>query len=144
MTRLHHVVTVPRPIGEVFAFVADFSNLPEWDPGITRSSLVGPGPVGTGSEFEVVSVFAGREVVMRYEVVTFDVPHRVVLEGHGSTIRAVDDIEFQEVGGGTEIDYTADFALRGPLRFVQPVFRPAFTRVGRRAMAGLEARLGPA
>ncbi|MFO7547752.1 MAG: SRPBCC family protein [Acidimicrobiia bacterium] len=142
MTRLHHVITVPRPIGEVFAFVADFSNLPEWDPGISRSSMVGPGPVGTGSEFEVVSSFAGREVVMRYEVVTFDVPHRVVLEGSGSTIRAVDDIEFVEVAGGTEIDYTADLTLRGPLRFVQPLFRPAFTRVGRKAIAGLQTRFG--
>lgn len=142
MTRLHHVVAVATPLEESFALVADYSHLAEWDPGIARSARIDTGSLGIGSAFEVVAALFGREVPIRYEIVAFEAPHRVVLDGRGRALKATDDIEFRAVGAGTEIDFTADLGLTGPLRLVQPLFRPAFTRLGRRAMDGLRSRLG--
>ena len=34
MIRLHETIEVPRPIGEVFAYTADFGNIAQWDPGV--------------------------------------------------------------------------------------------------------------
>lgn len=142
MTRLHHVVTVAQPLDEAFAFIADLSHLPEWDPGIVRAERLDSGSLGTGSEFEVAAGFFGREVGLRYEIVTFDAPSRVVYEGRGSMVKAVDDIELRAVDGGTEVDYTADLTLTGPLRLAQPLFSPIARRLGARAMEGLQERLG--
>lgn len=142
MTRLHHVVAVAAPLEQAFAVVADYSHLAEWDPGIARSGRIDTGPLGIGSAFEVAAALGGREVQMRYEIVTFDPPHRVVLDGRGRAIKAVDDIELRSVGTGTEIDVTADLWLTGPLRLGQPLFAPIARRFGARAMTGLREHLG--
>lgn len=142
MTRLHHVVAVAAPLEQAFAVVADYSHLAEWDPGIARSGRIDAGPLGIGSAFEVAAALAGREVDMRYEIVTFDPPHRVVLAGRGRAIKVVDDFELRSVGAGTEIDVTADLWLTGPLRLAQPLFAPIARRFGARAMTGLREHLG--
>ena len=56
---------VRRPIDEVFAYLADFSNTEEWDPGVISAKKRGEGPVAVGTEFKVVSRFLGQELPRR-------------------------------------------------------------------------------
>jgi carbon monoxide dehydrogenase subunit G len=78
---------------------------------------------------------------MTYEVETWDPPNRVVLRGEGSTVRAVDDIRFEQVPGGTRIQYSADLRLKGPLRLLEPLLRKRFDETGQAAMAGMRRAL---
>ena len=57
---------------------------------------------------------------MTYRIVTLEPGQRVVLEGRGSNVSAVDDIRFQRTETGTRIDYTADIELTGLLRLASP------------------------
>lgn len=132
---------IPRPPEEVFDYVADFSNLASWDPGIAESRQIDDGPIGEGSEFEVVADFNGRQIPMRYRITAFERPHRVVLEGEGETIRAVDDIRFQPEGQGTAVDYTADLTLTGLMGLIQPLLGSVLRRIGRKAIEGMESTL---
>jgi hypothetical protein len=45
---------VERAQDEVFVYTADFSNIEDWDPGVVSSRRLGQGPVGVGSQFELV------------------------------------------------------------------------------------------
>ena len=47
MLSARHHVTIARPIGEVFAFVADGLNGPKWRPGIVDIALVEAGAPAT-------------------------------------------------------------------------------------------------
>jgi uncharacterized protein YndB with AHSA1/START domain len=137
MISIQETVTTPRPRPEVFAYVADFTKVAEWDPGIASARRVA-GDGGVGTRYEVEATFAGRVVPMTYEVAEYSSPTRIVLRGSASTLDAVDDIRFEETdGGGTRVVYRADFALRGPLRFLALPMRPLFTRLGRKAVGGL-------
>ncbi len=42
-------ITIARPPAEVFAFVADMTNAPSWQPGLHAVRRTPPGPVGVGS-----------------------------------------------------------------------------------------------
>ncbi len=126
MTRVQFDITVPRPVDEVYDYVADFRNLPEWDPGIVSSEQT------SGSGIEVGST---------YRVTSADRPARVVVEGDGSSVHAVDEIRFEEADGGTRIHYTADFTLKGLLGPVAPFLKPAFERLAAKSRDGLSTRL---
>ncbi|HEX6231082.1 MAG TPA: SRPBCC family protein [Actinomycetota bacterium] len=142
MTKLREELEVDRPIDEVFAFVGDFANAEDWDPGVEESELLTDGPVDVGTRYRVVAVFNGRRLPIGYRVTEWDPPRRVVLEGVGSTFRGVDEIAFDPTpSGGTRITYQADLRLRGPLRLFEPLMRKRFEQTGREAMVGMRRAL---
>ncbi len=122
---------------EAFAFVADFTNVVDWDPGITESSKVGDAPVGVGTEFAVVSKFAGRSLPLTYVVEEWVAPHRAVLATSTSRFDGRDTISFRAVDGGTEIDYVAEFTFKGVMRLVAPFMKRTFDQIGKKAMDGV-------
>lgn len=141
MITIQEAVITPRPRSEVFAYVADFTKVAEWDPGI-RSSVRLAGDGGVGTRYEVGATFAGRVVPMTYDVIEHAEPSRIVLRGLAATVEAVDTIDFADLpGGGTRVAYRADFTLKGGLRYVAFLMKPLFGRLGRKAIGGLEAAL---
>lgn len=135
--KLHETRHIDRPLHEVFAFTADFSNAEKWDPGVASSKPMEAGAPGVGSRYEVMVLFGSREIPMTYEITDLEKNSRVVLEGRGATITAVDDIRFEEKDGGTLVDYTADLKFTNWMRFITPLFASALSRVGEKALDGL-------
>ncbi len=141
MTRVQFDITVPRPVEEVYDYVADFRNLPDWDPGIVSSEQTSGSGIEVGSTYRVVSSFGGREVELTYRVTAAERPSRVVIEGDASSVHAVDEIRFEQADGGTRVRYTADFTLKGLLGPVAPFLKPAFERLAAKSRDGLSARM---
>ncbi len=141
MTVLRERIDTALPLELAFAFVADFVNAERWDPGVATSVRTNPGPVGVGARYRLGVRMGGRIVPMDYEVTSFDAPRRVVLEGHGRGVDAIDEIRFSATDGGTRIDYMADIRLVGLLRLVAPFAGGALARIGRDARLGMERAL---
>ena len=137
MIRIQEQRTIPMTQEEAFAFVADFTHVVEWDPGITESAKVGDEPVGVGTEFAVVSNFAGRSLPLTYVVEAWDAPNRAILATSTSRFDGRDTITFRSVDGGTEIDYVAEFSFKGLMRLAEPFLKGTFNRLGQKAMDGV-------
>jgi carbon monoxide dehydrogenase subunit G len=135
--RLHEKRQIDRPLEEVFAFTADFANAEKWDPGVSSARRVGETPPGVGARYDLMVKFGSRQAPMTYEITEWEENRRVVLEGRGETLRAVDDIRFEQTEGGTLVDYTADLTFTNWMRFVAPLLSPTLRRVGERALDGL-------
>ena len=143
MKQLHEVITVPRERAEAFRFTANFGLIDQWDPGVTESEKLTAGPVREGSRFRVVVKAGLGTTEMQYVIKHFEPSRRVVLEGEGDGIHALDDIRFSDVEGGTQIDYTADITLGGAAGKVEFLLGPVLDRVGKKALAGLRKALTP-
>lgn len=141
MIRLRETIEVPRPIDEVFAYASNFGNTEQWDPGVVASRKVGRGAVGVGTEFALRVRFGPRSVPMTYVVREYVSPKRVVLEGKGDSIHALDDIRFASAPGGTRIDYTAEISMLGAFSLAERWLAGALDRVGKDAVRGLRAAL---
>jgi uncharacterized protein YndB with AHSA1/START domain len=137
MITITETVTTAKPRSEVFAYLADFTSVSEWDPGITAADRTS-GDGGVGSIYEVVATFSGREIPMNYEVLEVAPPERVVLRGSASSVEALDTIECFDHDGGTRVVYSADFRLKGMMRLAEPFLRGTFRRLGRAAIGGLD------
>ncbi|MGZ8476078.1 MAG: SRPBCC family protein [Candidatus Limnocylindria bacterium] len=141
MTTLRERITTPLAIGDAFAYVADFANSQEWDPGVATAERIEGSPLGLGARYRLGIRRANRVTPMEYEISVFEPPHRVVLVGSGSGVSAVDDIRFVESGGETAIDYTADIRLRGLLRLAQPFMGGTFEKIATQAAEGMKRTL---
>lgn len=143
MVQLQEVRQVGVPIDQAFAYTADFSNIGLWDPGVAASQKIGDSALGVGTQFDLQVRFGSRETPMTYTITEFEPNDRVVLEGKGNQLVAIDTISFRAIPGGTEINYTADLAFRGFMRLLAPFLTRTMDKIGRKALDGLTARLGP-
>ena len=141
MTRLSETIDTTLPIEAAFAYLADFANSQEWDPGVATAERIGIEPVGVGSKYQLGVRVGNRVRPMEYTVSTFDPPRRVVLVGSGSGVSAVDTIEFARTTTGTRVDYTADINLLGVMRLVQPFIGGTFAKIARDAAGGIRHQL---
>jgi hypothetical protein len=51
MAAFQNTVTIARPADEVFAFLADFGNIPAWNYAIARTVQTSPGPARVGATY---------------------------------------------------------------------------------------------
>jgi len=136
-------VTVERPVAEVFAYLSDFTNTEEWDPGTVRTTRVS-GEGGVGTTYHNVSRFLGRRTELTYVVTDINAPFLLRLRGENKTVVAHDTMTLRETPtGGTEITYHAEFAFQGLARLVAPLAAPALSRLGDHAERGLRSALSP-
>lgn len=128
MITINRTVTTMSAADRVHEYLADFTNAVEWDSGTEACDRIsGDGSVGT--EYRNVSKFAGRSVELTYTLTELT-PTRIVLVGRNSTTTSTDTIDVSPRGSGSSIDYRAEFTFSGPARFLQPVLKPLFGRLG--------------
>jgi NAD(P)-dependent dehydrogenase (short-subunit alcohol dehydrogenase family)/carbon monoxide dehydrogenase subunit G len=142
MIRLQEQIEVNRTIEDCFRYISDFSTIEQWDPGVYRAEKITPGPSKVGSQFDLILNSAGRRIPMRYELKALDPLERVVLEGQGSGVHALDEILFEKLSATrTRIRYQADLSFSGPLGKADSLLRPWLKRVGIAAVSGLKRAL---
>lgn len=143
MITLNEIRTIHRPLAEVFAYVAEFSTVAEWDPGVAASHRLTDGELSVGTRFAVTATFRNRTIPLEYEMIRLVENQLVVLEVTSRRFDAVDTIKFSELDGNrTEVDYTAEFKLKGAMRVLEPFLSGTFDELGRAALDGLVERLG--
>jgi carbon monoxide dehydrogenase subunit G len=142
MARIVEHFSVPVPPATAFGYVADFTNTRDWDPQIDEARRVDDGPLRAGSSFEVALRLGSRTIPLVYTVTTYEPDAHVVLETEGSWYRGRDDVRIRPAADGSELQWDATFALRGPLRLLDPLLDLGFRRTARKAVAGLRAALG--
>ena len=113
--------TVPRPVGAVFAYLADFTHTEEWDPGTVSTTRTG-GDGGLGTTYANTSQFLGRQVELTYENTSFEPERELKFRGTNASSTATDWLRLRAVSdNATEIHYRADFEFHGVLRLLAPL-----------------------
>ncbi|MEM6954919.1 MAG: SRPBCC family protein [Myxococcota bacterium] len=126
----------------LFAFLADFRTLPEWDPGIVRASLRSGTATEVGATYDITSRFLGRDLPLVYRTRVYDADARFAeIAGVGDGVYATDRISIAAKEGGCRLIWQADFQLRGPIKYVDALTKPIFVQLGKKAMAGLQRRV---
>lgn len=77
MIKVETAVQIDRPSEEVFAYISNFENNPEWQSGQLEAKFTSEGPLRVGSTYDQVAKFLGRRIVSTFEVLEFE-PDRMV------------------------------------------------------------------
>jgi carbon monoxide dehydrogenase subunit G len=129
MVNIQRTFTVEAPVDKVRAYLRDFANAEQWDPGTKKCTQVGSGPVVLGTEWDNTSKIAGIKTHLRYKL-TRDDADRVTLEGVNKTAISVDDISIHPQGPAkTSVSYHAHVEFKGVAKLSDPVFTLVFKRL---------------
>jgi carbon monoxide dehydrogenase subunit G len=142
--RYRREIEVGTPAAATFAYLSDFANAAEWDPGIAEARRLTPAPTVVGSRFEVVALYRGKRQRFEYVVTELEDASRIALHGEGDKALSDDVITVAAVDAGTRVSYEADIRLKGAYRVAEPFLRSTFRRMGDDALDGLAARLAQA
>ena len=136
-------VTSPWSPDRIYAYLADFRTVAEWDPSITESVQIGDGEaIKVGSQYRVITKTSVSEVVLEYTTTELDRPTKIALRGENSSMVSVDTITIARgASGGSNVTYDAEIELKGMRRLADPVLELGFKRIGDKARNGLERKL---
>lgn len=116
VTRTFSTTAAPEA---AYAYLADFRNAEEWDPGTQSCERTG-GDGGVGTTYRNVSSFLGREVELTYTTAELAPPARVHLRGTNESFEGHDIFEIRSSGRGAEVTYRADMSFSGLARLASP------------------------
>ena len=135
---LDESIEVPRALQETFAYVADFSRIEQWDPGVRSATTLSAGPPGVGSEYRVDRK-AGFS--LHYTVIEFRPLAQMLMQVESRFFSAREEILFEATPDGTRIRYIARFSFPASLAALSRRFPGVMQGVGKSAMQGLRRAL---
>src|SRR6266542_291072 len=117
METFENTVRIGRPVEEVFAFLANFENVPRWNYAIEETKKVSPGPVGAGTTyrqtrsiprrsedtFEVTVFEPARRLAIQGQIGPFRTRATYVLEPTGDATRLVNQVDIEPSSGALRL-----------------------------------------
>jgi uncharacterized protein YndB with AHSA1/START domain len=97
-----NTVTIRRQAEDVFAFLADFENVPRWNHAIESTTKTTPGPVEVGSTYRQIRSEPKRSEE-GFEVTVFEPTRRLAIAGEIGPFRARADYLLEPIEGATRL-----------------------------------------
>lgn len=101
MPEASKAVTINKPVAEVFAYLADPANDPEWNDSIRALEVTGPLAVGTVVKQTVSGSFGDQET--DYKFTAYEPNSRFAIETIVGQVQPKGEYTFTAVDAGTEV-----------------------------------------
>ena len=114
MVRIERSVRFKTPINEVFAYIADFRTLEEYNPSLDQVRYLDEGPPGQGSRFELTLSMLGVKFRTLLTVTRFK-ENELIATRLDAFVPANESRVFRAEGDDTLLLFTIEFATGWPL-----------------------------
>jgi hypothetical protein len=106
-------VEIARSLAEVFAFVDNFANAPQWNDLCVELSQVSPGPRAPGTTLRYVHNTGGFRQEMEGVITHYEPNRQLGMRYRDELFDVVVDFRFAAAGATTRVDHTLAVAPRG-------------------------------
>lgn len=121
--RVEGEIVIERPPEEVFDFVGDECNEPQYNPRMTRADKISSGPIGVGTRFRSVMTGVGGATEMTIEFTGYDRPSRITEKVQLSNMDINGALFFEPVPEGTRMKWIWDLEPHGINKLMGPLVR---------------------
>jgi len=108
MRRVSGTGFVPASPAEVYAFLAEPTNLPHWQEGVVSSERTSPPPTVAGSTGRVVIEMMGQRVVADTTIREAVPGRRLVIATSANGMSVVGSLDLAPAEGGTQLTFTSE------------------------------------
>ena len=137
---LSGMITLARPIGEVFASWSTLESAPRYAANILERTSLTDGPIALGSRYRAVDRWGPRTFSYTIEVTSLRPPTRMAVLCSDPLAGGWDAI-LEEVGDATELRFEATLDPAGLPGLIRPLLRPWAARQVERYLAEFKAHV---
>jgi len=120
MIRFTETIEIAKPLDNVFSFVSNLENTPQWNDDVVKTKKMSPGPIQEGTVFRQYRdgpAGAGEAVA----ITSHEPPEQLKLRARLADSPAQVIYEFDEVDGGTRVTSGVELEPKGVMRLIAPV-----------------------
>jgi ligand-binding SRPBCC domain-containing protein len=136
MVKAEHTIVVERPLGEVFAYVTDVSNLPAWQSGVVEAEA--EAPLGRGATFREVRTFLGKRMESTIEVTEYERDRLFTIAVRSGPVPFEVRHTFEHANGGTRLTVSGSGQPGRFFKLAEPIVRRAAARMFESDFANLK------
>jgi uncharacterized membrane protein len=130
MIKVRVTSVVNRPLEVVFAYLSDFTNLPEYEPWVEKVEPTSAGPIGVGSTWIHVRRQGRRRLEAPIELVEWEPNRRLAIRSGAGAFSVFATQDFEKAGDATRVRETLEMQVSGLLRVMEPLMRGQVRRQG--------------
>jgi carbon monoxide dehydrogenase subunit G len=121
MRRVQGTVFIAASPAEVYAFLAEPTNVPRWQTGVISSERTSPPPTARGSTGRVVLEVMGQRVTANTRVLAAIPDRRLALATSVSGMSVVGSLDLAAVESGTKVTFSSE--VKAESIFMAPLER---------------------
>jgi hypothetical protein len=136
MAEFRRTLLVDRPPAEIYTFLADFRNSPEWAPIIAEAAPLQEGTPATGHRWQLRMMSQQRESHLTLELTELSAD-RMTFVARTLVYRLQLRFEVQSLGSSSTVVFEAAVSLRGFGALLDPFVQDRLDAVGTECCEGL-------
>ena len=122
------IITIKRPIEEVFTYVSDAQNGPQWQSALVESRRITKGPLGVGTQFSGVRKFMGRKMESIMQYTTYEPNKKVVFKSISGSSPFEQTFLFESTAEGTRLTTRLELQTSGLMGLAKPLIASGLKR----------------
>jgi uncharacterized membrane protein len=108
------MITINRPVAEVFEFISDLSNGPKMNEDIISVEKLTDGPISVGSKFKEAKMIRGRNAEATIEVVQYKPSEAFSAQSEANGLKVIYHYQMSEsTDGGTYVHFKCEVKTSG-------------------------------
>lgn len=112
MQRVGRRTVLPVTPHDLWLYLADLRNLPEWLSGVTTAQVTSPGPIGPGTTLRVERLVNGRPIAAPLEVIAWEPSRRLGLVTTIQGVHAEAFLHLAPFSGGARTELAFEMSVR--------------------------------
>ena len=121
MIKSEKTIVINRPIEEVFAFMGNLENGPQWQPGLLEVRRVSDGPLGIGTKFSFVRQFMGRKMEAISECIYYKLNSELAFKSSTGPMAFTFSWLFEPTAEGTQLTALIKMQPKGFMGLAEPL-----------------------
>ena len=129
---LERSVDIGRPVGDVFAYLTDVKNNPDWESNVVEMEYTSEGPVGVGSTGRRVEKMMGTDE-STWEITEYEENKHLAFKFESPRFQGNARYDLEPTDAGTRLAFRLHGEAKGLVsKLMMPLFMPMVRRQVRR------------
>ena len=121
-------ILIRRPIEEVFTYVSNLQNGPQWQTGLFEVRPLTQGSLGIGSQFASVRKFLGRKLEGVVEIVVYEPNKKMAMKSPSGSVPFEQSFLFEPTAEGTRLSTEIELHTSGLMGLAEPMIAGSLKR----------------
>jgi uncharacterized membrane protein len=128
MIKVNVSVNINKPHQDIFAYIANFENNPNWQGGMLKANFTSEGPLQKGSTYEQIATFLGKKIYTTFEVIHFEEDHLIKINSLESSFPITVTRFVEPSPNGTKVSAIVEGDASKFFKVAQPLLKAMVKR----------------